>query len=45
MLTRRVVQDRIAQCVAAGVPIVNYGVAIAACHGIVASPDTCMVRR
>ena len=45
MLSRRVVQDRIAQCVAAGVPIVNYGVAIAACHGIVASPDTCMVRR
>ena len=45
MLTRRAVQDRISRCVAAGVPIVNYGVAIAACHGIVASPDTCMVRR
>ena len=29
----------------AGVPIVNYGIAIAACHGIVVSPDTCMVER
>ena len=45
MLTRRVVQDRIARCVARGVPIVNYGVAIAACHGITAEPDTCMVKR
>lgn len=45
MLTRRAVQDRIARCVAQNVPIVNYGVAIAACHGIVAEPGTCMVRR
>ena len=45
MLTRRAVQARIARCRAAGVPITNYGVCIAACNGIVASPDTCMVRR
>ena len=44
MLTRRAMQARIARCRAAGVPITNYGVCIAACHGIVASPDTCMVR-
>ena len=45
MLTRRAMQARIARCRAAGVPITNYGVCIAACHGIVASPDTCMVVR
>ena len=45
MLTRRAVQARIARCRAAGVPITNYGVCIAACHGIFASPDTCMVLR
>ena len=45
MLTRRTIQDRIRRCVAAGVPIVNYGIAIAACHGIVATPETCMVKR
>ena len=45
MLTRRAMQARIARCRAAGVPITNYGVCIAACHGIVASPDTCMVQR
>ena len=45
MLTRRNVQNRIARCVAQGVPIVNYGIAIAACHGITAVPETCMVRR
>ena len=45
MLTRRIVQERIARCREAGVPIVNYGVAIAACHGIVATPETCMVKR
>ena len=45
MLTRRTIQDRIRRCVAAGVPIINYGVAIAACHGIVATPETCMVKR
>ena len=45
MLTRRVVQNRIARCRAAGVPITNYGICIAACHGIQASPETCMVNR
>lgn len=45
MLTRRAVQARIARCRAAGVPIANYGIAIAACHGIHVEPDTCMVRR
>ena len=45
MLTRRAVQARIARCRAAGVPITNYGVCIAACNGITASPDTCMVAR
>ena len=45
MLTRRAMQARIARCRAAGVPITNYGVCIAACHGITASPDTCMVQR
>ena len=45
MLTRRAMQARIARCRDAGVPITNYGVCIAACHGIVASPDTCMVLR
>ncbi len=43
MLTRRQVQERIRLCQAAGVPIVNYGIAIAACHGIHAAPETCMV--
>ena len=45
MLTRRAVQARIARCRAAGVPITNYGVCIAACNDITASPDTCMVAR
>ena len=45
MLTRRAVQARIARCQAAGVPIANYGIAIAACHGIHVEPDTCMVKR
>lgn len=45
MLTRRAVQARIARCRAAGVPITNYGLAIAACHGIRVSPETCMVAR
>jgi len=45
MLTRRAVQARIARCRAADVPITNYGVCIAACNGITASPDTCMVAR
>lgn len=45
MLTRRAVQARIARCRAAGVPITNYGICIAACHGIKADPESCMVRR
>ncbi len=45
MLTRRAVQARIARCRAAGVPITNYGIAIAACHGIHVSPTSCMVMR
>ena len=45
MLTRRAMQARIARSRDAGVPITNYGVCIAACHGITASPDTCMVCR
>ena len=45
MLTRRAVMARIARCAEAGVPIVNYGVAIALMHGIVAHPGTCMVER
>ncbi len=45
MLTRRAVQARIARCRAAGVPITNYGIAIAACHGIRVSPASCMVMR
>jgi len=45
MLTRRAVLDRIARCSAAGVPIVNYGVAIALMHGISADPGTCLVKR
>ncbi|MBR0068581.1 MAG: GTP-binding protein [Kiritimatiellae bacterium] len=45
MLTRRAVQARIARCREACVPITNYGVCIAACNGITASPDTCMVAR
>ena len=45
MLTRRVVQNRIARCRAAGVPVTNYGICIATCHSIHASPETCMVKR
>ncbi len=45
MLTRRAVQARIARCQEAGVPITNYGIAIAACHGIHAEPSSCMVIR
>ena len=45
MLTRRAVQNRLARCRAAGVPVTNYGICIAACHGIQASPETCMVKR
>ena len=45
MLTRRAVMSRIGRCLSAGVPVVNYGVAIALMHGIVAHPGTCMVVR
>ncbi|MBQ4199709.1 MAG: hypothetical protein II649_07475, partial [Kiritimatiellae bacterium] len=39
------VQERIAHCRAAGVPITNYGVCIAVCNGITADAATCMVKR
>lgn len=45
MLTRRAVQMRIARCRAQGVPIANYGICIAACHGIGFSPESRMVVR
>ena len=45
MLTRRAVCARLSHCEAAGVPVVNYGVAIGLMHGIVAHPETCMVER
>jgi len=45
MLTRREVQNRIARARAQHVPITNYGVLIAAVHGIAAHPATCMVER
>jgi len=45
MLTRRAVLSRIERCRKAGVPVVNYGVAIALMNGIVADPATCMVAR
>lgn len=43
MLTRRVVQGRIAACQEAGVPIVNYGLLLAAANGIRTTPETCLV--
>lgn len=45
MLTRRAVMARLERCGAAGIPVVNYGVAIARANGIVAHPGTCMVER
>ncbi len=45
MLTRRAMMTRLEAATAAGIPIVNYGVAIALMHGITAHPDTCMVDR
>ena len=45
MLTRREMQRRIAAARAAGVPITNYGLVLAAANGIEADPATCMVRR
>lgn len=45
MLSRRAVLSRIARSSDAGIPIVNYGVAIALMHGIVVRPGTCFVER
>ncbi len=45
MLTRRAVMSRITRCKEAGIPVVNYGVAIALMHGIVAKSGSCMVNR
>ena len=45
MLSRRAVLSRIARSTDAGIPIVNYGVAIALMHGIVVRPGTCFVER
>ncbi len=45
MLTRRVVQMRLARCRAAGVAVTNYGIVLAAAQGIQVSPETCMVAR
>ena len=45
MLTRRAVLERIARAKAAGVPIVNYGIAIAKCHGIDIEPGAARVVR
>ena len=43
MLSRRVVQGRIAACKAAGVPIVNYGILLAAANGIRVKSGSCLV--
>ena len=45
MLTRRSVQERIRACRDAHVPIVNYGIAIARCHGIEVAAGSVAVRR
>ena len=45
MLTRRAVMGRIAAAQAAGVPIVNYGIALALMNGIEVRPDTRMTVR
>lgn len=45
MLTRRAVMNRISRCTQAGVPIVNYGVAIALMNGIETKDGSCMVKR
>ena len=45
MLTRREMVRRLELARAAGVPITNYGLVLAAANGIVADPATCMVRR
>ncbi len=45
MLTRRMVLNRLSRCIKAGIPVVNYGVAIAYMHGIVIKSGSCMVER
>ena len=45
MLSRRVVRGRIAACQAAGVPIVNYGILLAAANGIRVTSGSCLVTR
>lgn len=45
MLTRRAVMNRISRCTESGVPIVNYGVAIALMNGIETKDGSCMVKR
>ncbi len=45
MLTRRTMQERIAKCKTADVPVTNYGICIAAYNNIIANPDSCMVER
>lgn len=45
MLTRRAVMNRISRCTEVGVPIVNYGVAIALMNGIETKDGSCMVKR
>ncbi|MBR4654656.1 MAG: 50S ribosome-binding GTPase [Kiritimatiellae bacterium] len=45
MLARRVVQDRIAACREADVPIVNYGMLLAAANGMRVAPEGCLVLR
>lgn len=45
MLTRRAVMNRLSRCTESGVPIVNYGVAIAVMNGIETKDGSCMVKR
>jgi small GTP-binding protein len=45
MLSRRAVQARLSRCRAAGIPVTNYGICIATCHGIRFSPESRMVLR
>ena len=45
MLTRRAVMNRLSRCTESGVPIVNYGVAIALMNGIETKDGSCMVKR
>lgn len=45
MLTRRAVMNRLSRCAEVGVPIANYGVAIALMNGIETKDGSCMVKR